>query len=131
MLAMKFVDSRAPFPYMNAEEYGVAVEDVKETEMLVFQLLTMDVFVVTPYDFIEGLFLEIPVESGAVVLYGVLTALYIVPCRVYAPSVVVAAILSVALPEVAPEGSGYLFLVSMDGRAPEVLRCVQRLVRGR
>ena len=103
--------------------------------MLVFQLLTMDVFVVTPYDFIEGLFLEIPVESGAVVLYGVLTALYLVPCRVYAPSVVpsvvAAAILSVALPEVAPERSGYLFLESMDGRAPEVLGCFQRLLRGR
>ena len=52
----------------------------------------MDVFLVTPYDLIEGLFLEIPGESWAVVLYGVLTALYLVPYRVYAPSVVAAAI---------------------------------------
>ena len=29
MLAMKFLDSRAPFPYMIAEECGVAVEGVK------------------------------------------------------------------------------------------------------
>jgi len=130
MLAMKFADSHAPFPYMIAEEYGVAVEDVKETEMLVFQQLTMDVFVVTPYDFIEGLFLEIPAESGAVVLYGVLTALYLVPYRVYPPSVVAAAILAVALPEAAPDGAVFRFLESMDGRAPEVLGCVQRLVRG-
>ena len=127
MLAMKFLDSSAPFPCTIAEECWVAVEDVKETEMLVFQQLTMDVFVVTPYDFIEGLFLEIPGESGAVVLYGVLTALYLVQYRVYPPSVVAAAILSVALPTVARDGSVYEFFESMDGRAPEGLGCVQRL----
>ena len=37
MLAMKFLDSSASFPYMIAEECGMAVEDVKESEMLVFQ----------------------------------------------------------------------------------------------